>query len=95
MTAPRRPATVSRGMSNRGRAEDGYTVLSYILAGPLLYGGLGWLGDHFLRTGFLLPLGFMLGVVLSLYVVIKRFGGNDAIVPTAAERKSSAGEEPQ
>jgi hypothetical protein len=36
-------------------------VLSYLIGGVLVYGGLGWLGDHFLGTSFLLPLGIVLG----------------------------------
>ena len=60
-----------------GRQGEAYTALGYILAGPLLYGGLGWLGDHFLGTGFLLPAGIILGMVLSVYLVIRRYGAMD------------------
>lgn len=49
-------------------------VLSYILAGLLLYGGLGWLGDYYFATSWLLPLGLVLGLVTSIYVIIKRYG---------------------
>ena len=34
--------------------DQGMRVLSYLIAGVLVYGGLGWVGDHFLGTGFLL-----------------------------------------
>ena len=27
--------------------EDGMVVLSYLLAGVIFYGGLGWVGDYF------------------------------------------------
>lgn len=53
---------------------DAYVALSYILGGLLLYGGLGWLGDHVFKTGFLLPVGLILGVGLSVYLIIKRYG---------------------
>ncbi len=36
-------------------------VLSYILAGLLFYGGLGWLGDVW-KTSWLLPAGLILGL---------------------------------
>jgi len=50
-------------------------VLSYILSGILLYGGLGWLGDHYLHTTWLLPTGLILGLIGSMYLIIKRYGG--------------------
>ncbi|SDB85628.1 hypothetical protein GA0111570_10584 [Raineyella antarctica] len=53
--------------------ETGYRILSYIAAGLLFYGGLGWLGDKFLGTSFLLPLGLIIGVVLAMYAIIRRF----------------------
>lgn len=49
-------------------------VLSYILAGILFYGGLGWLGDYLLNTSWLLPLGLILGLASSIYLIIKRYG---------------------
>ena len=60
-----------------GQQGDAYTALGYILAGLLFHGGLGWLGDHYLGTRFLLPAGIILGTVLSLYLVIRRFGSMD------------------
>jgi len=35
---------------------------------------LGWLGDRFWQTSFLLPIGMILGMGISIYVVIKRYG---------------------
>ncbi|MBA3528763.1 MAG: AtpZ/AtpI family protein [Propionibacteriaceae bacterium] len=49
-------------------------VLSYLIAGVLVYGGLGWLGDHYLGTGFLLPIGIVLGAAGGCYVIIRRYG---------------------
>lgn len=57
-----------------GPNEDGLVALSYILAGLLFYGGLGWLGDHFLNTTWLLPVGLILGLVFSIYLITKRYG---------------------
>jgi F0F1-type ATP synthase assembly protein I len=50
-------------------------VLSYLIAGVAFYGFLGWLGDHFLGTRFLLPIGIVVGAALGCYVIIRRFGG--------------------
>lgn len=49
-------------------------VLSYILAGLIFYGGLGWVGDYFFTTSWLLPLGLIVGLVSSVYLIIKRYG---------------------
>ena len=55
----------------------GMRVLSYLISGVAFYGFLGWLGDHFLGTGFLLPIGIVLGAGLGCYVIIRRFGSLD------------------
>ncbi|NLE99290.1 MAG: hypothetical protein GX596_15075 [Propionibacterium sp.] len=49
-------------------------VLSYILAGLIFYGGLGWVGDHFLHTSWLLPVGLIVGFISSIYLIYKRYG---------------------
>lgn len=49
-------------------------VLSYILAGLIFYGGLGWVGDHFLNTSWLLPVGLIAGFISSIYLIYKRYG---------------------
>ena len=56
------------------RADDGMLVLSYLLSGLIFYGGLGWVGDYLLQTSWLLPLGLILGLVSSIYIIIKRYG---------------------
>jgi len=64
------------GVGHRGSQgmNQGMQVLSYLISGVLLYGGLGWLGDHLLGTGFLLPVGIVLGAGFGIYLVVKRFG---------------------
>lgn len=57
-----------------GATGDGMVVLSYILAGLIFYGGLGWLGDRYFNISWLLPLGLILGLATSIYLIIKRFG---------------------
>lgn len=54
--------------------REGMRALSYVIAGPVVYGGLGWVGDHFLGTQSLLPLGAVLGIALSVYMIVKRYG---------------------
>ncbi|HMQ66679.1 MAG TPA: hypothetical protein PJ992_10335 [Arachnia sp.] len=71
-TTPQRTGEPER--SGPSGSEDGMVVLSYILAGIIFYGGLGWAGDHFLKTSWLLPLGLILGLASSIYLIIKRYG---------------------
>ena len=61
----------------------GMQVLSYLISGVALYGFLGWLGDHFLGTSFLLPVGIVAGAALGCYIVIRRFGAIEE-VPTGS-----------
>lgn len=61
-----------------GGSEQGLRVLSYLIAGMLLYGALGWLGDRFFETQFLMPLGIVLGMALSIFMIIRRFGRTEA-----------------
>lgn len=64
-----------RGGSTYARQDaTGSTVLAYLLAGPILYGGLGWLGDRLLHTSFLTLVGLLAGMAMSLYVVWLRYG---------------------
>jgi len=74
---PSRPAADSDGMN------QGMRVLSHLIAGVLLYGGLGWVGDHFLHTSFLLPVGIVLGAALGIYTTIRRLSTLDTS-PTPA-----------
>ena len=71
--------------------DIGMRVLSYLIAGVALYGFLGWLGDRFLGTGFLLPIGIVVGAALGCFVIIRRFG---AVVESSAEPDAPAPTEP-
>lgn len=54
--------------------EDGMVVLSYTLSGILLYGGLGWLGAKYLHQSWMLPVGLIVGLGFSIYIIVKRYG---------------------
>ncbi len=75
---PDRNSTPDRWESGRFSQFDGMDqaiqALGYLIAGIVVYGGLGWLGDHYLGTRFLLPLGIMLGAAGGIYLIIRRFG---------------------
>ena len=72
---PKTPRNTSGSTTNGGPVgEDGMLILSYVLSGILLYGGLGWLGSKYLHQSWLLPVGLVAGLVASIYLVIKRYG---------------------
>ena len=102
MTGKFIPASVTHAMNGHGEpVQDqprsqgsekidgmnlGMQVLSYLIAGVALYGFLGWLGDRLLDTGFLLPIGIVLGAGLGCYVIIRRFGRvEDSPTPPRAQ----------
>ena len=55
------------------RQSDGWQILSYMLGGMLLYGGLGWLVGRWTGIALLFPLGMILGIGLSVALIIFRF----------------------
>ncbi|MBA3021388.1 MAG: AtpZ/AtpI family protein [Actinobacteria bacterium] len=61
-------------MSERGGSGEGYRALSMMLAGPIFYGGIGWLLDYWLHTSWLFVLGIIVGVAAGVYLVIARYG---------------------
>jgi F0F1-type ATP synthase assembly protein I len=70
----------------------GLRVLSYLIAGVGLYGLLGWVGDQYLGTEFLLPIGIVAGAAFGCYVIIRRFGRvDDAVIGShAKDRRDQA-----
>jgi ATP synthase protein I len=64
----------SQGGEKLDGMNQGMRVLSYLISGVLVYGLLGWLGDHYLGTRFLLPVGIVGGAALGVFVIIRRFG---------------------
>jgi F0F1-type ATP synthase assembly protein I len=64
-----------RGKRDEARAETtAWNITGYLLAGPIAWGGIGWLVDRWLGTDVFGPLGLMLGLGLSLYLIWVRYG---------------------
>lgn len=61
-------------MEERRGIDQGMTIISYLVAGLLVYGGIGWLLDWWLKTSFLLPSGIIVGAVAGIYMIIRRYG---------------------
>jgi hypothetical protein len=52
---------------------DPWVAFGYLVSGPLVYGGAGWLLDRWLGTSFLLPVGMLFGIGLAMYLVFKLY----------------------
>lgn len=50
------------------------SVVAYLLAGPLTFGGIGFGLDRLIGTWIFLPLGVIVGMALSIYVIWLRYG---------------------
>jgi hypothetical protein len=66
---------------NGGRPEGAATgpgvgseAFSYIAAGLLAYGGIGWLVAHFTHIELFFPIGMLVGVAISLWWVVYKYG---------------------
>jgi F0F1-type ATP synthase assembly protein I len=58
------------------RLEEAYmwNVVSYLISGPVLFGGIGWALDHWLGTAVFVPIGILAGMAVSLYLIWFRYG---------------------
>lgn len=54
--------------------DQGMRIVSYLLAGMVCYGGLGWGVDHFLGTRVGVMVGLLFGTAVSIWMIIKRYG---------------------
>ena len=59
--------------ASRG-AELGWAATSTMLGGLFVWGGVGWLLDHWWGTRFATPIGVILGMALGVYAVVMRYG---------------------
>jgi ATP synthase protein I len=66
--------TGKRPQQGDGGQNVGMTVFSYLLAGMLAYGGLGWLIAHWTGLSLIFPLGMLFGLALTIWLVIYRYG---------------------
>jgi ATP synthase protein I len=67
------PASPRQGRDGGGENE-GWAVLSYLIAGMIFYGGLGWLIGQWAHLSFLFPVGMLTGLVLGIVLILYRYG---------------------
>jgi ATP synthase protein I len=66
----------SRSREERGSSDEneGWAVFSYLIAGMIFYGGLGWLIGRWTQLSFLFPMGMLTGLVLGIVLILYRYG---------------------
>jgi F0F1-type ATP synthase assembly protein I len=74
---------MSRAGTNPGGKDDdfpkgpkegtGWAVMSYLIGGMVLYGGIGWLIGRWTGFAGAFPIGMLLGLGLALALVVFRF----------------------
>jgi F0F1-type ATP synthase assembly protein I len=55
-------------------AGAGWAVLGTLIAGMLVWGGIGWLVDRWLSTRAFLPIGLIVGVAGAIYLIVVKYG---------------------
>ncbi|QFQ30636.1 hypothetical protein EEW87_010595 [Janibacter melonis] len=86
-------STETEGPSPTAQADAlGATVLAYLVTGPVLFGGAGWLLDRWLGTSLIVAVGVVVGMGLSLYVIWLRYGTSQA--PTSGGDTALPGAKP-
>lgn len=63
-------------LAGRGPAglSTGWEMVSYLLAGMLAYGVIGWVVGHFTHISLLFPIGMLIGLAISVGWTIYRYG---------------------
>jgi F0F1-type ATP synthase assembly protein I len=71
--SPQRPRDEDE---TRASAGQGWTAVSYLIAGMVVWGALGWLVDRWLGTGGIaIAVGVVLGGAGGVFLVARRLGG--------------------
>jgi F0F1-type ATP synthase assembly protein I len=73
---PQRATPLEEADSGHQRMEEArmWNVVSYLISGPVMLGGLGWGVDHVLGTSWVVMVGILAGMALSLYLIWFRYG---------------------
>lgn len=71
-----RQTPLQKADSGHQRLEEArmWNVVSYLITGPAMFGAIGWGLDRWLGTSWLVAVGIVGGMALSLYLVWFRYG---------------------
>ena len=67
-------------------ADIGWSVMTTLIGGFVVWGGIGRLLDLWLDTRLFTPIGLIVGMALGIYAVVARFGLAAAPPPTQSQR---------
>ena len=70
-------------------ANEGWAVMTTLIGGFLVWGGVGWLLDHWWGTHLMTPIGLILGMALGIYAVIAKVGKPNPAEMSPALRAAS------
>ena len=63
-------------------------MFSYLIAGMLAYGGIGWLIGRAVHVALLFPIGMLVGLAISIGFIIYRYGRQGAVEQPETSAKS-------
>ena len=88
--------TRAKADSTSSGANEGWAVMTTLIGGFVVWGGIGWLLDHWWETKFLTPVGLIVGMGLGIYAVVARYGRPPAPVakPVPLDRPARPGPPP-
>jgi len=75
--AAQAPAAPARAAARRGGPPPdnaGWTIFSYLIAGMVVYGLLGWLAAILTHISVLVPAGALLGLVIATGGIVYKYG---------------------
>ncbi len=55
-------------------ASQGWAVFGTLLAGIVVWGGIGWLVDLWLGTTFVKAIGVIVGAASAIYLIMVKYG---------------------
>jgi F0F1-type ATP synthase assembly protein I len=61
---------------NTHEQDSAWRAVAYLISGPFIYGGIGYLLDLWLGTNWIVGVGIVGGMVLSLYLIWFRYGSH-------------------
>ena len=63
-------------------ADQGWAVLSTMMSGLVVFGGIGFLLDRWFDSRLWTPIGLIFGMSLGIYAVVMRFGRPQTVEPS-------------
>src|SRR3954447_11873631 len=70
-----RPRAARTPRGGGSGADTGWAVTGTLISGMAVWGGAGWLLDHWLDTRVFFPVGIILGMAVAIYLVVVKYGG--------------------